>query len=83
VSGKREREREREREGEERMGEGKGAARGARGVEKERTPRPPLSRTMSGRHMLSHMPYSESGAVPATMKSCAVSIAPMLSMPHR
>ena len=67
------------------MGEGKGAARkgGAGGGEGTHATPSSLSRTMSGRHMLSHMPYSESGAVPATMKSCAVSIAPMLSMPHR
>ena len=39
------------------------------------------ARTMSGRYMDSHMPDSESGAVPATMKSFAVSMAPMLSMP--
>ena len=38
--------------------------------------------TMSGRHMLSHMPYREEGAVPATMKSFAVSVAPMVSMPQ-
>lgn len=38
-------------------------------------------RTMSGRNIDSHMPESESGAVPATMKSFAVSMAPMLSMP--
>lgn len=38
---------------------------------------------MSGRYMDSHMPYRESGAVPATMKSCAVSIAPIVSMPQR
>ena len=41
------------------------------------------ARTMLGRHMDSHMPYSESGAVPATMKSLAVSIAPIVSMPAR
>lgn len=40
-------------------------------------------RTILGRHMDSHMPYSESGAVPATMKSLAVSIAPIVSMPAR
>ena len=36
---------------------------------------------MSGRYMDSHMPDRESGALPATMKSFAVSMAPMLSMP--
>lgn len=39
--------------------------------------------TMSGRHMDSHMPRSESGAVPATMKSFAVSIAPIESVPAK
>ena len=38
---------------------------------------------MSGRHMDSHMPYSDSGAVPASMKSCAFSTAPIESVPHR
>jgi len=33
--------------------------------------------------MDSHMPYKESGAVPATMKSGAVSMAPRESMPHK
>ena len=37
---------------------------------------------MSGLNMDSHIPYKLSGAVPATMKSFAVSIAPMVSMPH-
>ena len=39
--------------------------------------------TMSGLHMDSHMPYRDSGAVPASMKSLAVSIAPMLSVPAK
>lgn len=39
--------------------------------------------TRSGRQSDSQMPSSESVAVPATMKSLAVSCAPMLSMPHR
>ena len=39
--------------------------------------------TMSGRHIDSHIPKRESGAVPATIKSFAVSMAPMESVPAR
>ena len=38
---------------------------------------------MSGCHIDSHIPRRESGAVPATMKSLAVSIAPIESVPAR
>ncbi len=39
--------------------------------------------TRPGRHMASQTPMRLSGAVPATMKSFAVSMAPMLSVPAR
>lgn len=39
--------------------------------------------TMSGLKVDSHMPDKESGAVPATIKSLAVSMAPMESVPQR
>lgn len=39
--------------------------------------------TSPGRHIASHTPMRLSGAVPATMKSFAVSMAPMLSVPAR
>lgn len=38
---------------------------------------------MSGRHIDSHIPSREEGAVPATMKSLAVSIAPIESVPAK
>ena len=38
---------------------------------------------MSGRHIDSHIPIRESGAVPATIKSFAVSIAPIESVPAK
>ena len=41
------------------------------------------SGSKSGLHKLSHTPIKLSGAVPATMKSFAVSMAPILSIPHR